>query len=127
MLRLRSLCAAMLLLVLLTACDPFEDQSSSVDGTAPSTAATPVAAGVDSTDRIALGADTLVRGMALLNERYDGGADGARLLAAGQRGAWAAVAQSGIPPRDVDAPPEAAAQTDSLQGFRTRYLRTAQK
>src|SRR5438045_1444631 len=118
MLRLRSLCAATLVVVLLTACDPFQDDSTPLDGSTAPAAGAPVAAGIDSTERIALGGDTLVRGMALLGERYVGGAEVPRLFAAGQRGAWGAIAQSGIPPRDVDEPPESAVLADSLPGFR---------
>src|SRR2546426_10967237 len=125
MLHLRPLCAALLVALLLTACDPFGEGSSSLDGSSSPPPGVPGAAGTDSAGRIALGGDTLVRGMALLGERYVGGADVPRLLAAGQRGAWAAVAQSGVLPRDVDAPPEQGALADSLGGFRNRYARTA--
>jgi carboxyl-terminal processing protease len=124
---LRPLCAALLVALLLTACDPFEEDPSSLDSPSAPPPGTPVAAGTESAERIALGGDTLVRGMALLGERYVGGADVPRLLAAGQRGAWAAVAQSGVLPRDVEAPPEQGALADSLGGFRSRYVRTAQR
>src|SRR4029453_6087693 len=102
MLRLRTLSAALLVALLLTAFDPFQDESALPDAATESPAGTPVAAGQDPARRTARGAHTPARGMALLGERYVGGADVPRLLAAGQRGAWAAVAQSGIPPPDVD-------------------------
>jgi carboxyl-terminal processing protease len=124
--RLRLLSAATLLLVLLTACDPLAEDQAAFDQPAAESASPPVAAGVESADQIARGGDTLVRGLALLGERYVGGADVPRLLAAGQRGAWHAIAQSGVPPRDVDAPPDQGAMVESLQGYRNRYARTAQ-
>src|SRR5262245_43741536 len=125
--RRRSICALLALALMLVACDPFQDDLSPSDGASAPASGAPAAPGTNVADRVASGGDTLVRGMALLGERYVGGADVPRLLAAGQRGAWAAVAQSGLAPPDVDAPLEQAALTDSLQGFRTRYARTAQK
>src|SRR5689334_10082316 len=123
--RLRPLCAALLVALLLSACDPFEDDSSTLGGGGQTAPGTPVSAGTDSAERIALGADTLTRGLMLLGEHYVGGVEPSELLAASQRGAWSAIAQSGVLPRDVDLPPDQAGLSDSLTAFRTRYTRTA--
>jgi carboxyl-terminal processing protease len=123
--RLRPLCAALLVALLLSACDPFEGDSSTLGGGGQTAPGTPVSAGTDSAERIALGADTLTRGLMLLGEHYVGGVEPSELLAASQRGAWSAIAQSGVLPRDVDLPPDQAGLSDSLTTFRTRYTRTA--
>jgi carboxyl-terminal processing protease len=123
--RLRLLSAVALLSLLLSACDPFNESSMDEGSDEPVAASAEVSAGVATTDQLQRGSDVLARGLTLLTERYVGGADAGMLMAASQTGAWSAIAETGVVPRDVDAPAPKTTVGESLQTFRLRYLRTA--
>ena len=112
----------MLAALVLSSCDPFDD-----GGPAPASggqAAAQSSAAADSSQR---NADTIGRALTLLNDNYVDGVDMSRLLAAGQRSAWEALAEAGVPPTDLDAPPQDAGLADTTAAYRARYLRVATK
>jgi carboxyl-terminal processing protease len=115
------MCVAVLAAMTVSACDPFDD-TQSMDEPAPTQqrAAAP-------TGSVQQNADTVTRAMQLLSDNYVEGADLSRLLAAGSRGAWQALAAAGVPPVDVDAPPQQGVLMDTMGGFRQWYIRAALK
>ena len=116
----RALSLMLASLLVLSACDPFQDSASS-DSASPSSGGAQSAAA----DPVQLGGDTIMRALTLLGENYPEGAETGRLVAAGQRGAWNAVAQAGIAPRDFDLPRPGASVPDTPQQLRERYGRIA--
>lgn len=115
--------AAAILAVALSACDPFGEGSDPLGTSSDQTTAS--ATPTTTRQAIELGGDTLMRGLALLNEQYVGGAELPTLFAESQRGAWRAIAESGVLPRDVELPPDQMVIAESSQMFRQRYNRMA--
>jgi carboxyl-terminal processing protease len=106
--------------LLLPACDqpPIDD---------PFTAAASQQQSARSADPTQEGADTLIRALTLLREHYPEGADGGRLIAASQRGAWGALAQVGVGPIGETLPRESASIGETPQQLRLRYHQMAGK
>jgi carboxyl-terminal processing protease len=117
--------AALAAVVLMAACDPFEEDL----GPAPASNASSggARAAVQGPESIQRNAETISRALTLLSENYVEGAELSQLLGASQRSAWQALAEAGVPPVDVDAPPRNGVLTDTMQSFRQRYVRTATK
>jgi carboxyl-terminal processing protease len=116
----RALSLMLASLVVLSACDPFDQASlpETLGGPGSQTQSAAV-------DPIQQGGDTLVRALTLLRDNYPEGAETGRLVAAGQRGAWYALAQAGIAPQDVDLPPADASPADTPPQLRLRYRQIA--
>lgn len=112
-----------MLTLLLTACDPFEEELELEELFA---APPPEGATVAMSQQIDRGGEAMVRGLTLLSQHYVGGADLSILMTAGQRGAWNALAQVGVPPRDVELPASQQMVTESMQSYHARFGRTAQ-
>jgi carboxyl-terminal processing protease len=106
-------------LLVLSACDPFDDTTLAdpTGGQAPQQSA--------AVDPVQQGGDTLVRALTLLRDNYPEGAETGRLVAAGERGAWFALVQTGVAPPDFDLPPANASLNETPQQLRLRYGRIA--
>ncbi|TAK26199.1 MAG: S41 family peptidase [Chloroflexota bacterium] len=111
----RRLIAGLALALALTACDSLDTMEAPVD---QSMADRPV-------DPIAIGAQTYGQAIALLTENYASGVESTQLFAAGQRGAWLALAQAGVLARDFDVPPVGGALAETAQSSRARYRQIA--
>jgi carboxyl-terminal processing protease len=121
--RYKLTCLALAVMLLLTACDPFEDGTDALGSSSDNGPSTSSSA--PTRDAIDQGGETLLTGLTLLNEHYVGGADLPVLFAESQRGAWQTIAESGVLPRDVDSPAKQAVLAESSQMFRQRYNRMA--
>ena len=108
------------LVVGLSACDALDDESSPFDQA--NSSATPTS-GFES---LALGSEVLGRSLSLLSVSYVEPVELSKLMAASQRGAWRALAQTGFPPpNEMEYPPLQAGISDTPQQFQARYQRIA--
>ena len=114
--RLRMCALGAIMVVIFASCDAIDDETSPFDLSDANSTPT---AGMES---IALGSEMLGRSLSLLNITYAEPVEMPKLMAAGQRGAWKALAQSGLPPPgEVEYPALNAGLTETPQQFQARY------
>ncbi len=104
----------------LGACDAIDDTGSPFDSV--DSRSTPTS-GLES---LAQGNELLSRSLSLLSVSYVEPVELPKLMAAGQRGAWLALAQSGLPPpNEVEYPPPQSGIFETPLQFQARYQRIA--